>query len=261
MKSRILVSVVGVPLLLYVVLFAPEWVTAVALAILSGIAAGELLECVGLLKESRFLSRITVYAAVWTPLCAAFLPQWRGLSLLIYYLLAFAVAVYRAGEIKFAQLMAALFGGLLIPYSFSAFLLVEAAGHRGYLLLPFIFSFGSDTCAFFAGNAFGRHKLAPRVSPHKTVEGAVGGLLGDLVLAIGFVYVMNRYFSQSQAAGVRYQGLRPHLLGPRRRSGPLRQRPIRGPGHGPDPATPDVTHPACGGPIYYRPAAGVAGII
>ena len=92
MKSRILVSVVGVPLLLYVVLFAPEWVTAVALAILSGIAAGELLECVGLLKESRFLSRITVYAAVWTPLCAAFLPQWRGLSLLIYYLLAFAVA-------------------------------------------------------------------------------------------------------------------------------------------------------------------------
>jgi phosphatidate cytidylyltransferase len=197
MKSRILVSVVGVPLLLYVVLFAPEWVTAAALAILSGIAAGELLECVGLLKDSRFLSRITVYAAVWTPLCAAFLPQWRGLSLLAYYLLAFAVAVYRAGEIKFAQLMAALFGGLLIPYSFSSFLLVEAAGHRGYLLLPFIFSFGSDTCAFFAGNAFGKHKLAPKVSPHKTVEGAVGGLLGDLVLAIGFVYVMNRCFGQS----------------------------------------------------------------
>lgn len=191
MKSRILVSVVGVPLLLYVVLFAPEWVTAVALAILSGIAAGELLECVGLLKESRFLSRITVYAAVWTPLCAAFLPQWRGLSLLIYYLLAFAVAVYRAGEIKFAQLMAALFGGLLIPYSFSAFLLVEAAGHRGYLLLPFIFSFGSDTCAFFAGNAFGRHKLAPRVSPHKTVEGAVGGLLGNAAGAVIFALVMN----------------------------------------------------------------------
>lgn len=191
MKSRILVSVVGVPLLLYVVLFAPEWVTAVALAILSGIAAGELLECVGLLKESRFLSRITVYAAVWTPLCAAFLPQWRGLSLLIYYLLAFAVAVYRAGEIKFAQLMAALFGGLLIPYSFSAFLLVEAAGHRGYLLLPFIFSFGSDTCAFFAGNAFGRHKLAPRVSPHKTVEGAVGGLLGNAAGAMIFALVMN----------------------------------------------------------------------
>ena len=248
MKSRILVSVVGVPLLLYVVLFAPEWVTAAALAILSGIAAGELLECVGLLKDSRFLSRITVYAAVWTPLCAAFLPQWRGLSLLAYYLLAFAVAVYRAGEIKFAQLMAALFGGLLIPYSFSSFLLVEAAGHRGYLLLPFIFSFGSDTCAFFAGNAFGKHKLAPKVSPHKTVEGAVGGLLGDLVLAIGFVYVMNRCFLPDQA-GVRHQGLWPYLFGPWRCFGPLRQRPLRGPGHGLDPATPDVTHPACGGPM------------
>ena len=92
MRSRILVSVVGVPVLLYVVLLAPEWVMAVALAILSGIAAGEMMECVGLLQNSRFLSRITVYAAVWTPLCAAFLPQWRGLSLLVYYLLAFAVA-------------------------------------------------------------------------------------------------------------------------------------------------------------------------
>ena len=145
MKSRILVSVVGVPLLLYVVLFAPEWVTAVALAILSGIAAGELLECVGLLKESRFLSRITVYAAVWTPLCAAFLPQWRGLSLLIYYLLAFAVAVYRAGEIKFAQLMAALFGGVLIPSPFRLVMLVADAGDQGYLLRTCVLRLGSET--------------------------------------------------------------------------------------------------------------------
>ena len=93
MKSRILVSVVGVPLLLYVVLFAPEWVTAAALAILSGIAAGELLECVGLLKDSRFLSRITVYAAAWTQLCPAFTPQWRVLRLLGYKLLILAVTV------------------------------------------------------------------------------------------------------------------------------------------------------------------------
>ncbi len=197
MRSRILVSVVGVPVLLYVVLLAPEWVMAVALAILSGIAAGEMMECVGLLQNSRFLSRITVYAAVWTPLCAAFLPQWRGLSLLVFYLLAFAVAVVRAGEVKFAQLMAALFAGLLIPYSFCAFLLIDDMGHRGYLLLPFLFSFGSDTCAFFAGNALGKHKLAPKVSPHKTVEGAVGGLLGDLLLALLFVYVMNTWFDQS----------------------------------------------------------------
>jgi phosphatidate cytidylyltransferase len=42
------------------------------------------------------------------------------------------------------------------------------------------FAWGGDTAAYFAGRAFGRHKLAPIVSPHKTVEGAVGGVLGSM---------------------------------------------------------------------------------
>lgn len=42
----------------------------------------------------------------------------------------------------------------------------------------------SDTCAYFAGRAFGKHKLAPLVSPKKTVEGAIGGLAGSAVFAL-----------------------------------------------------------------------------
>ncbi|MBK7972161.1 MAG: phosphatidate cytidylyltransferase [Deltaproteobacteria bacterium] len=42
----------------------------------------------------------------------------------------------------------------------------------------------SDTCAYFAGRAFGKHKLAPMVSPKKTVEGAIGGLVGSALFAL-----------------------------------------------------------------------------
>ena len=48
------------------------------------------------------------------------------------------------------------------------------------VLLILCFAWGGDTAAYFAGRAFGRHKLAPIVSPHKTVEGAVGGVLGSM---------------------------------------------------------------------------------
>ena len=50
-----------------------------------------------------------------------------------------------------------------------------------FILLILCFAWGGDTAAYFAGRAFGKHKLAPVVSPHKTVEGAVGGVLGSML--------------------------------------------------------------------------------
>ena len=85
-----------------------------------------------------------------------------------------------------------MFAMVVIPYAFGSFLRLYALGlHRAFLLLPLLFSFASDTGAFFVGRALGKHKLAPRVSPHKTVEGAVGGLLGNAAGAMIFALVMN----------------------------------------------------------------------
>ncbi len=108
-------------------------------------------------------------------------------------------------------------------------------------------AFTSDAFALFAGMLFGRHKLAPALSPKKTVEGAVGGLVGAVVCtmlygvlihiafgvqanylslavygAVGSVFSQlgDLSFSQHQAA-VSNQGLRQYLSRTRRRSGPL----------------------------------------
>ena len=52
--------------------------------------------------------------------------------------------------------------------------------------LIFLCSWGSDTCAYLAGVAFGKHKMAPVLSPKKSVEGAVGGVIG--AAALGAIY-------------------------------------------------------------------------
>ena len=194
MKSRILVAVVGVPILLYVVLWAPAEVMEAGLALLSAIAGYELMKCMG---AAGIWRRAAAAAAAVHVLAVSFTGEDVEALLVGYVIAFFLCAILKGGQIPVQQVLGALFAAIAIPYAFTAFLRIHAAGHRGYLLLPFLFSFASDTFAFFAGHLFGKHKLAPKVSPHKTVEGAVGGLVGNVVCGLAFAYVMNTWFGQA----------------------------------------------------------------
>lgn len=197
MKSRILVAVAGVPVLLYVVLAAPSIVMALALVILASVGGGELQRCVSG-KEARELVAMGGICAGLTVLWSYSVPESVEVFFMLEVLVFSGSAIIKGGEIKFSQIMAGLFGGIAVGYSFSAFLRLEASGiHRAYLLLPFILSFACDTFAFFAGLTLGKHKLAPKVSPKKTVEGSIGGLAGNAACGLLFVWVMDRFFGGS----------------------------------------------------------------
>ena len=197
LQSRILVSAVGIPALLYVVLAAPPIVMALALIILAGVGAMELQQCVSGTKKAE----LAAFSTLWAGLTVGWYfnsPERVTVLFLLGAVFFFGYAILRGGEVKFSQIMAGLFGSIAIGYSFSAFLRLEASGiHRAYLLLPFILSFACDTFAFFAGLTLGKHKLAPKVSPKKTVEGSVGGLAGNVLCGLLFVWVMDRFFGGS----------------------------------------------------------------
>lgn len=189
-QSRILVAVIGVPVLVWVVLFSPSVVLMAALALLAGLGGRELQCCVGSDRHSAITAFSTAFPLL-AVLCIWARPEWLTACFAAEVVFFFGYAIFRGGEIKFPQIMAALFAGIVIAYSFAGFVRMEAAGiHRGVLLLPFILSFACDTFAYFAGRAFGKHKLAPKVSPKKTIEGSVGGLLGNLACGELFVLVM-----------------------------------------------------------------------
>ena len=164
MKSRILVSVIGVPVLVYVVLAAPPLVMTFALLVLASIGGDELQQCVSG-KDQRRLVAMSGLCAGLIVLLYYCVPDSVEVFFLLELLVFFSYAIQKGGEVKFQQILAGLGGGVFIGWSFSAFLRLESAGiHRAWLLLPFILSFACDTFAYFAGLTLGRHKLAPKVS-------------------------------------------------------------------------------------------------
>ena len=202
LQSRVLVAVIGVPVLVWVVLWSPSIVMLFALCLLAGIGAMELQKCVSGGVKEKNLQEISAIYAVAVALWYYWQPEHMEMLLVAEVVSAFCYAIVKAGEVKFSQTMAALFGSIAIGYSFSAFLRMEAAGiHRAYLLLPFILSFACDTFAYFAGCAFGKHKLAPKVSPKKTIEGSIGGMAGNVVCGLIFAFVMDRWFGGSIGYG------------------------------------------------------------
>ena len=192
MKSRILVAVLGVPLLVYIVLWAPPIVMMAALCVLAGIGAMELQQCVSGVKRSELVG-MSAIAAVFVVEWYYDRPEHIAFLLVLEAVIFFGYAIKQGGAVKFSQTMAGLFGSISIGWSFSAFLRLEAAGiRRAYLLLPFVLSFACDTFAYFAGLTLGKHKLAPKVSPKKTIEGSVGGLAGNVLCGVLFAWVMGR---------------------------------------------------------------------
>ena len=205
MKQRILVAVVGIPLLLLVLCWAPHWATAALLAALGIIGAHELLAAVcgpektkqlwGLAGVLAVLTVFSAYAGMdeyeKTVLTAAPWLLCAGVALLFFL----AVRWYgRENAIAFQDICAVLLGGVAIPLAMSCLLRLRLLTYGGGLvLMPLVAAFMSDSAALFTGMACGKHKLAPKASPKKTVEGSVGGLaggvLGMIVFRIVFFFV------------------------------------------------------------------------
>jgi phosphatidate cytidylyltransferase len=79
----------------------------------------------------------------------------------------------------------ALAGLVYIPVLVSTLPLLKREGQPGWLLVVLCMAFFSDTVAYFCGRAFGRHKLYPAVSPKKTWEGSIGGIVGSTLATVG----------------------------------------------------------------------------
>lgn len=190
MLQRILVAVVGIPLLLFVLVVAPDWATAALLCALCVVGAHELLSAVcGREKAHRWwgmsaIMGVTVILHTYLTGIgeSGTMTAWLLAAFLILLFVCTVVEYGTARALSFRDLCAILLGGIAIPLAFSCLMRLRLMAHGGgMVMIPLVAAFCSDSAALFTGMALGRHKLAPQVSPKKTVEGAVGGLLGGML--------------------------------------------------------------------------------
>lgn len=196
MKTRIISAAVLLPLLLVAVLALPKLVTAVLFGLAGSVAAYELLFTTKLVPNVRLVCYCMV-AAFFTSLWSYYgAPHMTGqVGILVLFVVLFAEMMANHLKLEAKTVAMCFMGGLLIPYLLTSLVRIHGmVSGRHFILIPFVMAFMSDTGAYFVGRALGKHKLAPVISPKKTVEGVIGGLLGAVVGMLIYTLVLQLAF-------------------------------------------------------------------
>ena len=185
MAVRIIAGFVLLPLLVFGLILDMR-LASIIIALIAAFSVFELLVTTGFVRRKR----VVAYAV-----CTAVLVQiWRLFGsdvnaavffVLIYVVLLFTECFFSAETFSFEAMCGVFFASIVIPLLFSSLInIMELYAGRAALLFPFVVAFSSDIFAYFVGTFFGKHKLAEEISPQKTVEGSVGGILGALLATI-----------------------------------------------------------------------------
>ncbi|MCL2300949.1 MAG: phosphatidate cytidylyltransferase [Firmicutes bacterium] len=140
------------------------------------------------------------------------------LPLLAYFMLLLSLMLSQFEKTRFSHVLYALLASLAVPGAMTTIALVRGFAAETKLAVWLVtFSLCAawltDIFALFVGVKFGKHKLAPRISPKKTWEGAVGGLLGAALANVGLALAFNLWILEQHKISLLAVGLLSPLLG------------------------------------------------
>ncbi len=188
-KTRLLSGIVLVAVIIGLLVLGGG-VLAASLGLISLIGMFELYRTVG--AEKSLVGTVGYLAGVVFYLLLFFSRDPASDSMPILFFVAFlivlmAVYVFTFPRYSAGQVMTVFFGlvyvAVMLSYVFRTRML---SGGALLVWLVFLSSWGCDTCAYCAGMLIGKHKMAPNLSPKKSVEGGVGGILGAGILGAVF---------------------------------------------------------------------------
>lgn len=199
MVKRIITSVVALAVFVGI-LFLPPICFTVALA---AVILFMLYECysatkadVGM-KTIGFISAVILMSSIY--FCKAIewdTFAWATASIGIIFIIALHMitVVAKHGKRNYKDILSNGFLTIYIVLSMSCVWLAKETFDTATMLLTFICAWSCDTFAYFTGRFLGKHKLIPHVSPNKTIEGSVGGVVGAMVICIVYLLIVKNVF-------------------------------------------------------------------
>jgi phosphatidate cytidylyltransferase len=179
--KRVLTAVIGIPLVVAATLYSPRWLFALIIALVAGLCFNELMTFGAARMGSRPGSWTAVAGAAVT---ASFVGDsvWVLTILTASFVFCLAVLTFErpldsmlpnASLIALGMVYCCLLPGFLVWLPARVVLVLMGTIWAG------------DAAAYYGGRALGRHKLAPTISPNKTVEGSIAGLAGSTIAGVG----------------------------------------------------------------------------
>ncbi len=197
-KTRLLSGILLMVIALVTLIVGGELLFAV-LFLISLIGMTELYRVFGIEKKAPgivgYIFAVLYYGLIY------FEPQlegekitWFMLLFMAYLICQMAVLVFAYPRYNTQQIFAAFFGlfyvAVMLSYIYQTRLL---PGGIFTVWLVFVSSWGCDTCAYCVGMLIGKHKMAPVLSPKKSVEGGIGGILGAALIGVLYALAINHW--------------------------------------------------------------------
>ncbi|NLN41318.1 MAG: phosphatidate cytidylyltransferase [Clostridiales bacterium] len=190
--QRVLSAAVGI-LYIFFMLYFGGWFFKISVFIMSFILMHEFYHAFAIkgYKPIKWLGYILIFLLFYSN----FINQWNNSIILImsFTIIGLIIPIFdKKLNIMdvFTTIFAAFYPGMMV--FFLIFLGFQASPYGMNLLIcTFLVTWSTDTFAYFVGRAFGKNKLCPSISPNKTVEGSLGGLIGSIIVSTIFGLILN----------------------------------------------------------------------
>ena len=201
MKKRIITAIVALCVFAPVCIFSGTWFLGVAFGIISLVGTFEMAKCLGFHKKlaltiPMYLASLGLPIVRWVihhnqvskPNSVFLLIAMTTAFVLLIYSLAYVM--FGKNKLKISDVMGYYSLSVYVIGCFSSVVMVRFTGENEFgkymFFSIFISAWVCDTFAYFTGRLLGKHKLIPEISPKKTIEGAIGGIVFTLLALIGY---------------------------------------------------------------------------
>ena len=203
MLTRIITSLVAICVLIPALLLSNTVVFPIAVAVVAVIGLYELFKCLGYEKKWALTTPLYLVAAA-APTCVRYIKNPLSIAyiamiaIVAYGIYLFALIVWSHGKLPFGNTVAMFLLSMYIVAALSAIVFIrdfQGIGQYIYLLI-FLGAWMTDIFAYFTGYFFGKHKLIEDVSPKKTIEGSIGGIVFCALSFVALGLVVDYWFDR-----------------------------------------------------------------
>ena len=196
MKQRVISAFFGILVLVFVLL-GNQLVFDIVVTLISSMGIYEVLNAIGLAKNKK-MTAVSVIIPIALMVFSHIAMEYLYSIVFLFIAVFMIMMLFSKGRYTFTDTALYIAVSVIFSLSFLHVSLVRRLGNENLdVLVVLIGSWITDTCAYFAGYFFGKHKLAPEISPKKTIEGSIGGIIGVMIIIVAYAYVAGNIMNVS----------------------------------------------------------------